>query len=100
MKKTFNKVSIMKSAWRFFRAAMGTFAECLRMAWNNAKVILNAQKSVGEETHTWYAWKMLGMEVIHESVALFKVTVFDEKTKNHTRVLSYFGKSQVAPVEA
>ena len=98
--KKYNLRNIMKKAWDFFHKTGKSFAECLRMAWFNAKAIATARTAAGitEETHTWYAWKEKGLEVIHESKALFKVTVLDAKTKSGTRVLSYFGASQVAEI--
>ena len=93
----YNKASIMRHAWKFFKHCMGSFSNCLKMAWKNAKVVRNELVKQVNECHTWYGWKELGYEVIHESVALFKVTVVDT-TKNGTRVLSYFDETQVCPI--
>lgn len=100
MKKTYNLSSIMTKAWAMFRESEMTFGEALKKAWANAKAIAKAiaDAMITEEVHTWYAWKMLGMEVIHESKALFQVKVEDLKTKSGYRTLSYFGASQVAPL--
>lgn len=95
---TYNKREIMTKAWEFFRAKMGSFSTCLKVAWNNAKLIFKALINEKEECHTWYGWKLLGYEVIHESIAVAKVRVVDSKTKDKTRMLSYFGKSQVEPI--
>lgn len=93
--------SVMTSAWRFFRTGkVANFAQALRMAWANLKALAVAKANVSEETHTWSAWKALGYEVAHESKALFQISVLDPKTKSGTRILSYFGASQVAPVVA
>ena len=96
-KKTYNLSNIMRKAWQLFNAEVGTFAECLKKAWADAKAFVEAIRShfIDEEVHTWYGWKELGYEVIHESKNLFQITVADPKTKSGTRVLSYFGKSQV-----
>lgn len=87
--------SIMKNAWKMFRKGVATFSECLKIAWRNAKVLVLILASQSEECHTWYGWKEKGFEVIHESVAKFKVEIVDPTTRKGTRILSYFGKSQV-----
>ena len=96
----YNLSNIMKKAWQLFNAGVGTFAECLKKAWADAKAFITAiqQNFITEEVHTWYGWKELGFEVVHESKNVFQITVTDPKTKSGTRVLSYFTKSQVQPV--
>ena len=80
-KKTYNLSNIMKKAWA------------------DAKAFVDAisKNFISEEVHTWYGWKELGYEVIHESKNVFQITVSDPNTKSGTRVLSYFTKSQVVP---
>lgn len=99
-KKTYNLSNIMKKAWQLFNANVGSFAECLTKAWADAKAFVEAVSNnfIEEEVHTWYGWKVLGFEVIHESKSVFQITVNDPKTKSGTRVLSYFAKSQVQPI--
>lgn len=94
---TYNLSNIMKKAWKLFNSTTKTFAECLKQAWADAKAFVNAIRNnfITEEVHTWYGWKELGFEVIHESKAVFQITVADPKTKSGTRILSYFTKSQV-----
>lgn len=101
-KKVYNLKNIMKKAWTLFKATNKTFADCLRQAWVEAKEFVHALKAnlIEEEVHTWYGWKELGYEVIHESKNVFQVVVADPRTKNGLRVLSYFTKSQVQPIEA
>lgn len=101
-KKVYNFRNIMKKAWTLFKATTKTFGECLKQAWAEAKAFANAIKAhmIEEEVHTWYGWKELGYEVIHESKNVFQITVADTKTKSGTRVLSYFTKSQVQAIEA
>ena len=101
MKKMYNLKSIMNRAWRLFKEGFAVFAECLRSAWREAKEFAQAIRAnlIDEEIHTWYGWKELGYEVIHGSKNVFQVTIIDTKTKNGTRVISYFTKSQVAVVE-
>ena len=101
MRKTYNLSRIMKKAWELFRANFGGFAECLKRAWEDAKAFVNALRDnlIEEEVHTWYGWKELGYEVIHDSKNVFQITVADTKTKSGTRVLSYFTKSQVRVYE-
>lgn len=100
--KKYDLSSIMKAAWGFFRKGVASFSVALRMAWANAKTH-NAAKDVAgisEETHTWYGWKQLGYEVIHESKALYQAVLADPATKSGTRKTSYFGLSQVQPIGA
>ena len=100
--KRYDLSSIMRAAWGIFRKGVASFAVALRMAWANAKTH-NAAKDVAgisEETHTWYGWKQLGYEVIHESKALYQAVLADPATKSGTRKTSYFGLSQVQPINA
>lgn len=101
MKKTYNLSTIMKKAWNLFKAGIASFAECLKKAWAEAKEFAKAirENLIDEEVHTWYAWKEMGYEVIHGSKNVFQLTVADPKTKSGTRVISFFTKSQVAPIE-
>jgi len=98
----YNLSKIMGAAWKIFRKGVSSFAVALRMAWANAKTHNTAKETAGitEETHTWAGWNALGYEVIHESKALYKAVVSDPATKKGTRILSYFGASQVHPLEA
>lgn len=101
--KRFNTRSIMYNAWSIYRKSEGlTFAEALRMAWLNAKTCNEAKTTAGvkEITHTWAGWKNRGYEVAHGSKALFKAVFIDPTTKKGTRIHSYFGESQVQPIEA
>lgn len=95
----YNKKSIMKNAWKFFNKGVSTFSECLKLAWKNAKALALILAKQTTEHHTWYGWKELGFEVIHESVARFQVEITDPTTKKGTRILSYFDKSQVQVAE-
>lgn len=98
----YNLSSIMRAAWKFFRKGVSSFSLALRTAWANAKT-QNAAKAaaeITEETHTWYGWKELGYEVIHESKCLYQAVLSDPATKSGTRRTSYFGLSQVQPIEA
>ena len=98
----YNLTSIMHTAWKIFRKGGIAFAEALRMAWANAKAANAAKTAAGitEETHTWSGWKTLGYEVIHESKSLFKAVYLDHTTKSGIRIQSFFGESQVKPLEA
>ena len=101
MKKNYNLSKIMNEAWRLFNSTSDSFAECLKKAWTDAKAFVDAvtKNFIEEEVHTWYGWKMLGYEVIHESKCVFQITVNDPRTKSGTRILSYFTRSQVQPIE-
>lgn len=100
--KKYNLAGIMKSAWNFFRKAEITFADALRMAWQNAKRKNEAKAAAGitETIRSWYEWYVRGREVIHESRAVLKVTLMDPTTKNKTRVHCYFTEAQTRPIEA
>ena len=100
MNRTYNLQKIMKKAWSLFNSTSNTFSECLKQAWADAKAFVNAVREslIEEEVHTWYGWKQLGYEVIHESKNVFQIIVSDPKTKSGKRVLSYFSKSQVEPI--
>lgn len=95
----FNKSQIMKNAWTMFKKVKDlgfSFAECLKIAWSNARVIISEIYNKAKETvHTWYGWKMLGMEVIHESKCILQATIIDPSINKGIRKLSYFGESQV-----
>lgn len=98
----YNLSSIMRAAWRIFRKGIQSFAVALRMAWANAKThnAAKAEAGITEETHTWAGWRNLGYEVIHESKALYQAIISDPATKSGTRKTSYFGLSQVQPIQA
>lgn len=100
--KKYNLSGIMRAAWGIFRKGVASFSVALRMAWANAKAHNEAKAAAGitEETHTWYGWKQLGYEVIHESKALYQAILTDPATKSGTRKASYFGLSQVQPLGA
>ena len=100
--KKYDLHRIMRAAGKFFRKGVSSFSMALRLAWVNAKT-QNAAKAaaeITEETHTWYGWKELGYEVVHESKALYQASVNDPATKSGKRILSFFGASQVQPLEA
>ena len=98
----YNLSHIMRSAWSILRKGVKSFSEALRMAWSNAKSHNTAKEAAGisEETHTWSGWRNIGYEVIHESKALYKAIISDPATKSGTRIMCYFGESQVQPIGA
>lgn len=111
--KKYNLSKLMHKAWNLFRKAAKkaaiTFSAALKAAWawlkvqaaNAAKVAAAAvEAGITSEYHTWYGWKMNGREVIHDSKAMFQVTVADPTTKSGTRVESYFTIDQTQPIEA
>lgn len=109
--KKYEMKAIMNKAWEIYRknAKIATFGEALHRAWliakkadENAEIIAKAKAEAGitEETKTWYGWKMVGREVIHESKCLFQCRVWDgAKGDGATRILSFFGYSQTHVVE-
>lgn len=106
----YNLSEIMHKAWKLFRKQAGTFAECLHRAWNSAKAapvnaqrIAEAQQNAGitEQVETWAGWKDAGFEVLHGAKALFQVVlIHSSKGDGQTYRASFFGRSQVKPLEA
>lgn len=99
----YNKSKIFKNAWKYFNKGIYSFSKCLKMAWNNEKLIMSklaeATKKYGEPLHTWYGWKLLGREVIHESKNVLQIVIDDITTRSHKKTLSYFTMSQTQIVE-
>ena len=106
----YNLSQIMTQAWKIFRKAEITFAEALHRAWASAKArpinddrikAAKAAAGIEEQTETWSGWKALGYEVIHGSKALFQaVLIYASKGDGMTYKASFFGASQVQPIEA
>lgn len=106
----YNLKQIMTRAWKNYRNNNITFAEALHRAWMTAKAeSINAEriekrkqtKGITEQTETWSGWKKLGYEVIHGSKALFGVElIWGSKGDGATYKASFFGISQVQPIEA
>ena len=107
---TYNLHEIMCKAWKLFRKGIGTFAECLHRAWNSAKAepinaqrIEEAQQAAGitEPVNTWAGWKAAGYMVEHGAKALFQaVLIHSSRGDGQTYRASFFGASQVQPLEA
>lgn len=92
---TYNKGAIMRKAHKFFAdGRMGTFSECLRKAWENAKEYKRLSEEVGEEVHTWYGWTQLGREVIHEEHNVGQAEMWETLKKKVRTVKSYFTYKQ------
>ena len=98
----YNLSQIMSAAWRLFRKGIHSFAQALRLAWANAKAHSAAKTAAGVtgETHTWSGWRKLGYEVAHGSKAMYQVILADPATRSGSRAVSYFGSSQVQPINA
>ena len=79
-------------------------------AWNSAKAapvnaqrIEEAQQAAGitEPVNTWAGWKAAGYMVAHGAKALFQaVLIHSSKGDGQTYRASFFGASQVQPLEA
>ena len=86
----FDKKAIMTKAWELFKAnRYGTFATCLKLAWEEAKGI----KAIADEygtIRTWYGWTLFGREVIHGQKNIGQVNGYDPKTITGKRMLSFF----------
>ena len=101
---------IMCRAWALFRKGVAAFAECLHRAWASAKAqpvndrrIREAQQSAGvtEQVNTWAGWKAAGYMVEHGAKALFQaVLIHSSKGDGQTYRASFFGRSQVQPMNA
>lgn len=102
--------AIMSRAWAIFRKAAISFAEALHRAWQTAKArpvndaavdAAKAAAGVTEECRTWADWHRSGYEVIHGSKALFQaVLIWAGKGDDARYTASFFGASQVHPIEA
>ena len=111
--------AIMSRAWAIFRKGGIVFAEALHRAWQSAKArpqnaaaIAAAKASAGiaEDCKTWADWKAAGYEGIHGregaadihgSKALFRaVLIWASHGDGKTYTASFFGASQVQPIEA
>lgn len=108
--KQYDLSAIMSRAWAIFRKGGIVFAEALHRAWQSAKArpqnaaaIVAAKVSAGiaEDCKTWADWKAAGYEVIHGSKALFRaVLIWASHGDGKTYTASFFGASQVQPIEA
>ena len=101
---------IMCRAWALYHKGVAAFAECLHRAWASAKAqpvndnrIAEAQQSAGvtEQVNTWAGWKAAGYMVEHGAKALFQaVLIHSSKGDGQTYRASFFGRSQVQPLNA
>ena len=91
--KKYNLSEIMHKAWKLYRKGVGSFAEALHRAWNSAKAApVNAQRI--EE-----AQQAAG--VAEPAKALFQaVLIHSSRGDGQTYRASFFGASQVQPLEA
>ena len=98
--KKYNLSEIMHKAWKLYRKGVAAFGECLHRAWNsakaepiNAKRIEKAQQASGvaEQVNTWTGWKTAGFQV---------VLIHSSKCDGQTYRASFFGASQVKPLNA
>lgn len=106
----YNLSEIMHKAWKLFRKGAASFAECLHRAWNSAKAQpINAQRiseaqnaaGISESVNTWAGWKAAGYMVEHGAKALFQVVlIHSSKGDGRTYQASFFGASQVKPLNA
>ena len=106
----YNLSAIMHKAWKLYRKGVSSFAEALHRAWNSAKAEpINAQRieeaqqaaGVAEEVNTWAGWRAAGFEVLHGAKALFHVVlIHSSKGDGQTYCASFFGASQVKPLNA
>ena len=109
LKMKYNLSEIMHKAWKLYRKGVGSFAEALHRAWNSAKAapinaqrIAEAQQAAGitEPVNTWAGWKAAGYMVEHGVKALFQaVLIHSSKGDGQTYRASFFGASQVKPLE-
>lgn len=89
----FNKSVIFTTAWKFVKAGRAeNIGDGLTKAWYNAKEV-KAVNANGE-VHTWGEWHDLGREVVHGSKCIAQAKLWDAKTKNGTRIHSFFTYEQ------
>ena len=107
--KKYNLSAIMSRAWAIFRKGGMVFAEALHRAWQSAKArpqnaaaIAAAKASAGiaEDCKTWADWKAAGYEVIHGSKLFRAVLSWASHGDGARYTASFFGASQVQPIEA
>ena len=111
--KKYNLSAIMSRAWTIFRKGGMVFAEALHRAWQSAKArpqnaaaiaaakAAKAAAGIEEDCKTWADWKAAGFEVVHGSKALFRaVLIWASHGDGKTYTASFFGASQVQPIEA
>ena len=108
--KKYNLSEIMHKAWKLYRKGVSSFAEALHRVWNSAKAqpinaqrIEEAQQAAGitEPVNTWAGWKATGYMVEHGAKALFQaVLIHSSRGDGQTYRASFFGASQVQPLEA
>ena len=108
--KRYDLSTIMSRAWAIFRKGGIVFAEALHRAWQSAKArpqnataiaAAKATAGISEDCKTWADWKATGYEVIHGSKALFRaVLIWASHGDGATYKASFFGASQVQPIEA
>ena len=93
--KKYNLSEIMHKAWKLYRKGVAAFGECLHRAWNSAKAKpINAQRIEK-------AQQAAGYEVLHGTKALFQVVlIHSSKGDGQTYRASFFGASQVKPLNA
>lgn len=68
--KKFDLSAIMRKAWKLYRKGVAAFSECLHRAWNSAKALFQA------------------------------VLIHSSRGDGQTYRASFFGASQVKPLEA
>lgn len=93
----YDKKKIMTYAHRFYLdGRMGDWSECLKRAWENARIIKASVEQIGEEAKTYGEWLALGYEIIHHQKNVGQCTVnsirWDSKT---TEILSFFTRKQI-----
>lgn len=108
--KKWDLSKIMRRAWTIFRKGGLTFGEALHRSWSSEKAgpvnqerieAAKAAAGITEQVETWAGWKKLGYEVIHGSKALFQtILIHASKGDTATYKASFFGASQVQPIEA
>ena len=106
----YNLSEIMHKAWKLYRKGVNSFAEALHRAWNSAKAApVNAQRiseaknaaGISEPVNTWACWKAAEYMVEHGAKALFQVVlIHSSKGDGQTYQASFFGASQVKPLNA
>lgn len=90
----YDRKAIMAKAHKLYRTfRYGTFANALKLAWQDAKAVAEIRAEHGE-VRTWYGWTLVGREVIHEQHAVAKVKLADPKTADGTRLTPFFTYEQ------
>jgi len=90
----YDKKLIMKKAHEAYRSGRyGTFANCLHLAWVDAKAVAEIRDTYGE-VRTWYGWTLVGREVRHDETHVAQIDLLAPKKARGYFATSFFTYEQ------